>query len=83
MIYYFIFTINVFLDHQRLSITSDASIKRRKRRKRREPRFNSVSKIDRFSRVFFPFLFLMINLSYWWLYLLRSERKSTKTGCLS
>lgn len=46
----------------------------RRRRKRRTPRFNSVSKIDRASRIFFPLLFLAINVFYWFLYLSRSER---------
>ncbi|XP_055526840.1 gamma-aminobutyric acid receptor alpha-like [Wyeomyia smithii] len=47
---------------------------RRRKRRKRTPRFNSVSKIDRASRVFFPLLFLAINLFYWYLYLSRSER---------
>lgn len=37
--------------------------------------FNSVSKIDKFSRVAFPMLFFMINLLYWIFYLSRSQRK--------
>lgn len=37
--------------------------------------FNSVSKIDKFSRVAFPFSFLLINLFYWIFYLSRSQRK--------
>ncbi|XP_025153130.1 gamma-aminobutyric acid receptor alpha-like isoform X2 [Harpegnathos saltator] len=45
-----------------------------KRRRRRTPRYNSVSKIDRASRVVFPLFFLAINLFYWYAYLSRSER---------
>lgn len=41
----------------------------RNTRSKRMPRFNSVSKIDRASRVFFPFVFLLINLFYWYSYL--------------
>lgn len=37
--------------------------------------FNSVSKIDKFSRVAFPLLFFVINLLYWIFYLTRSQRK--------
>jgi len=44
------------------------------RRPKRAPRFNSVSKIDRASRIVFPLLFLMINLFYWYSYLAKSER---------
>ncbi|XP_053671795.1 gamma-aminobutyric acid receptor alpha-like [Anopheles nili] len=47
---------------------------RTRRRRKRTPRFNSVSKIDRASRIFFPLLFLAINVFYWFLYLSRSER---------
>ncbi|XP_055593191.1 gamma-aminobutyric acid receptor alpha-like [Uranotaenia lowii] len=47
---------------------------RRRRRKKRTPRFNSVSKIDRASRIFFPLLFLAINVFYWVSYLSRSTR---------
>ncbi|KAG8260784.1 Gamma-aminobutyric acid receptor subunit alpha-4, partial [Homalodisca vitripennis] len=49
------------------------------RRKKRTPRFNSVSKIDRISRVFFPLCFLAINMSYWYAYLSRSERIQRRT----
>lgn len=42
--------------------------KHRRSRTRRTPRFNSVSKIDRASRIFFPLVFLLINLFYWLLY---------------
>lgn len=45
-----------------------------RRRRRRTPRYNSVSKIDRISRVMFPLFFLTINLFYWYAYLSRSER---------
>lgn len=37
--------------------------------------FNSVSKIDKFSRVVFPLFYLAINLIYWVFYLSRSQRK--------
>lgn len=46
----------------------------RRSRTKRMPRFNSVSKIDRASRVFFPLIFLVINLFYWYSYLSKSER---------
>ncbi|XP_025992309.2 gamma-aminobutyric acid receptor alpha-like isoform X2 [Solenopsis invicta] len=45
-----------------------------RKRRRRTPRYNSVSKIDRVSRVMFPLFFLTINLFYWYAYLSRSER---------
>lgn len=45
-----------------------------RRRRRRTPRYNSVSKIDRVSRVVFPLFFLAINIFYWCAYLSRSER---------
>nr|XP_050860893.1 gamma-aminobutyric acid receptor alpha-like isoform X9 [Vespula vulgaris] len=45
-----------------------------RKRRRRTPRYNSVSKIDRASRVVFPLFFLAINLFYWYAYLSRSER---------
>ena len=48
----------------------------RRRHHRRAPRYNSVSKIDRASRVVFPLFFLAINVFYWWSYLSRSERIS-------
>lgn len=47
-----------------------------RRRRRRTPRYNSVSKIDRASRVVFPLFFLAINVFYWYAYLSRSERIS-------
>lgn len=37
--------------------------------------FNSVSKIDKFSRISFPMLFFFINMLYWIFYLSRSQRK--------
>lgn len=37
--------------------------------------FNSVSKIDKFSRVAFPLLFFAINILYWIFYLTRSQRR--------
>lgn len=45
-----------------------------RRRRRRTPRYNSVSKIDRASRIVFPVFFLAINVFYWFAYLSRSER---------
>ncbi|KAH8259186.1 hypothetical protein KR026_000494 [Drosophila bipectinata] len=41
---------------------------------KRVPQFNSVSKIDRISRIVFPLLFLLINVIYWYCYLSRSSR---------
>lgn len=41
----------------------------------RRTQFNSVSKIDKFSRFFFPFLFFVINVFYWCFYLTQSQRK--------
>lgn len=55
---------------QRLSLQGQ----RQKKKKKRTPRYNSVSKIDRASRIFFPLLFLTINLFYWYSYLSRTER---------
>nr|CAD7457154.1 unnamed protein product [Timema tahoe] len=54
----------------RLSIQEHA----KKSRKKRTPRYNSVSKIDRTSRVVFPLCFMGINLFYWYSYLSRSQR---------
>nr|CAD7412044.1 unnamed protein product [Timema cristinae] len=54
----------------RLSIQEHA----KKRRKKRTPRYNSVSKIDRTSRVVFPLCFMGINVFYWYSYLSRSQR---------
>ncbi|XP_066154466.1 gamma-aminobutyric acid receptor alpha-like [Euwallacea fornicatus] len=45
-----------------------------RKKKKRTPRFNSVSKIDRASRVVFPMFFVTINLFYWYAYLLRTHR---------
>ena len=44
------------------------------RHRSKMPRFNSVSKIDRTSRLGFPLFFLTINLFYWFAYLSRSKR---------
>ncbi|XP_065078332.1 gamma-aminobutyric acid receptor alpha-like [Ochlerotatus camptorhynchus] len=57
-----------------LPLGGSIQTQRRRKRKKRTPRFNSVSKIDRASRIFFPLLFLAINVFYWVLYLSRSAR---------
>ncbi|XP_023311170.1 gamma-aminobutyric acid receptor alpha-like [Anoplophora glabripennis] len=49
-----------------------------RKKKKRAPRFNSVSKIDRASRVVFPLLFVTINLFYWYCYLYRTNRIAYK-----
>lgn len=46
----------------------------RGKRKKRTPRYNSVSKVDKASRVVFPLLFGAINVFYWYNYLSRSQR---------
>lgn len=61
--------------HARLSLQGSRSSRTSRRRHRpRTPRFNSVSQIDRASRVVFPLLFLTINIVYWCAYLSRSQR---------
>ncbi|CAH1102402.1 unnamed protein product [Psylliodes chrysocephalus] len=55
---------------RRLSLQTNNSYKRKKR----SPRFNSVSKIDRVSRILFPALFLAINTFYWISYLSKSSK---------
>ena len=35
---------------------------------------NSLSQIDRFSRILFPLSFFLLNIMYWFIYLKRSER---------
>lgn len=54
----------------------------RRSRTKRMPRFNSVSKIDRASRIFFPLVFLLINVFYWYSYLSKSERWVTPQASL-
>ena len=39
-----------------------------------EMALNSLSQIDRFSRLFFPLSFFLLNIMYWYVYLKRSER---------
>lgn len=56
------------------SSASHHSIQNHRRRKRLIPRFNSVSKIDRASRVVFPLSFLIINLFYWYWYLYNGSK---------
>nr|XP_022901633.1 gamma-aminobutyric acid receptor alpha-like [Onthophagus taurus] len=46
----------------------------KRKKKKATPRFNSVSKIDKFSRIVFPMLFLAINIFYWYSYLSRTKR---------
>ncbi|KAL3266712.1 hypothetical protein HHI36_010873 [Cryptolaemus montrouzieri] len=46
----------------------------KRRKKKRTPRFNSVSKIDKASRIVFPLLFVTINTFYWYCYLSRTKR---------
>ncbi|SPP76489.1 gamma-aminobutyric acid receptor alpha-like [Drosophila guanche] len=45
-----------------------------RRKGKRTPQYNSVSKIDRASRIVFPLLFFLINVFYWYGYLSRSAR---------
>uniref|UniRef100_A0A1B0A6Q6 Neurotransmitter-gated ion-channel ligand-binding domain-containing protein n=1 Tax=Glossina pallidipes TaxID=7398 RepID=A0A1B0A6Q6_GLOPL len=45
-----------------------------RRKGKRTPQYNSVSKIDRASRIVFPILFFIINVFYWYAYLSRSSR---------
>lgn len=52
---------------------NDGNMNRNAQKGRRT--FNSVSKVDKFSRLFFPLLYLAINLIYWVFYLSRSQRK--------
>lgn len=55
---------------------SSSALEQRQSGRRRfvQPRYNSVSKIDRASRLVFPLFFLAINLAYWFSYLSRSKR---------
>ncbi|XP_035787592.1 gamma-aminobutyric acid receptor alpha-like isoform X3 [Anopheles albimanus] len=65
---------HITIDAPSTPISAAPNVHRSRRRRKRAPRFNSVSKIDRASRIFFPLLFLAINVFYWCLYLSRSER---------
>lgn len=47
---------------------------RLRRKGHRAPQYNSVSKIDKFSRFVFPALFFTINLFYWYCYLNRNKQ---------
>ncbi|XP_044729763.1 gamma-aminobutyric acid receptor alpha-like [Chrysoperla carnea] len=62
------------IENQRHHSLSSGSHQYRRKKKKRTPRFNSVSKIDRISRIMFPLLFFTINVFYWYSYLSRSER---------
>ncbi|KAK6618047.1 hypothetical protein RUM44_002489 [Polyplax serrata] len=53
---------------------SSMNLENVRRRRQRMPRCNSVSKIDKISRIVFPLLFAAINVLYWYSYLMRSER---------
>ncbi|XP_063224961.1 gamma-aminobutyric acid receptor alpha-like [Bacillus rossius redtenbacheri] len=48
--------------------------RRRGGRRRHSPCYNSVSQVDRASRLLFPLSFLAINAFYWYCYLSRSRR---------
>lgn len=58
---------------ERLRRQSNEAIRRQRSR---GTQFNSVSKIDKISRIVFPLLFFIINLFYWYIYLSRSRRMS-------
>lgn len=47
-----------------------------------DTQMNSVSKIDKISRVVFPVLFLTINLFYWYIYLVLSEWQLSRSNSL-
>ncbi|XP_059609096.1 gamma-aminobutyric acid receptor alpha-like [Phlebotomus argentipes] len=63
-----------FPRHSFSAAATEGKHRSQRRRKKPTPRFNSVSKIDRVSRIIFPLLFLIINLFYWYSYLTRSSR---------
>jgi gamma-aminobutyric acid receptor subunit alpha len=68
-------------EQQRVTSAASTATENTPRVQRRQPKntyrqtFNSVSKIDKLSRVIFPLLFFIINLIYWAFYLSRSQRK--------
>lgn len=68
-------TAAITIPTKRLSFSNTCA--QREKRNKRMPRFNSVSKIDRASRVFFPLVFFLINVFYWYSYLTKSERWAT------
>lgn len=67
-------SVKTIMSSRRLSSVHQEQNGYRKKKKKRTPRFNSVSKIDRSSRIVFPLLFIAINLFYWYSYLSRTQR---------
>lgn len=57
-----------------IHLQNDGNINRNIQQRGRRT-FNSVSKVDKFSRLFFPLVYIAINLIYWVFYLSRSQRK--------
>lgn len=48
-------------------------------KRQRRTQLNSVSKIDRASRVCFPLVFFLINVFYWYSYLTKSQRWASQS----